>query len=241
MNTIQWGSPLEKYPPLEFQSPQVTDQMRQQAVERIPAPQHCKPWIDGQSAGLVLRWPFERTLIQFVANWREIGGSLIEHEDGPVMKVTPDDANVARFAPNHFSLLPLYVFKTPPNTGLYVTGLPHTYNSPIPQSCVVRGVLETDWYPSPPFFVFETLHVGTTASIILEYGDPLCLLIPVVLNPKATEMSTDEVSAMLEDHGRYQAEKISRDDLLWMAKGGNQMFSHIYKEKSKQHDEHRNS
>lgn len=235
MTNILWGSVLDRYPNLELASPQVTDAMRQQAVEKIPAPQHCKPWIDGQKAGLVIRWPYDRTLVQFRG-----------YETGtpyePSMVVTPADANVARFAPGHYSILPLYVFKTPPGIGLYVTGLPDRYRSPIPQDNVERGILETDWYPSPPFFVFKIgVPINTDAGVILEYGDPLCMVVPVVLNPVVLKMEKHDVDAMIDEHCIYSADKIDRDDLLWMTQDGKQMFSHIYKERSAQFRDRQNT
>lgn len=234
---IKWGSTLKEYPKLEFARPIITATMKAQAEKNIPMPAHCTPWLAAQSAGLVIKWPHETTTLIFhpLINTSDKSVS-IETLPAPRMEwhsSNSDLAGVGRFAPWHFSLLPQYVFRTPPGVGLYVVGLPDGYKSPLDQRLVVRGVLETDWYSLPPFFVYRIPYVYGETTVILETGDPLCMVVPVMLNSTAPEMSVAELTVQLNEADAYDTERTMRDDLLWYSQPSGQMFSHLYKEKSR--------
>lgn len=219
--------------------PVVSDAMKNQAERMIPIPANCQPWLAAQRAGLVVVWPHETTTLTFgptIQNM-EIGTGMeyAETVETPFMEWNTGELGnyVGRFAPWHFSLLPLYLFQTPPGIGLYVVGLPDDYKSPIEQRLVVRGVLETDWFSSPPFFVFKIPYVYGETTIVINKGDPLCMVVPVLLDPIAEEMTGDEVSQRMDASGQYNVERTERDDLLWYSQSAGMMFSHLYKERSR--------
>lgn len=243
MSVIKWGTVLDDAPQLRMSQPVVPDYMRAQAEAKIPVPANCKPWLDAQKTGLVIVWPHDTLTIKFGTSLEshKIGGSVdeyVETTEYPHMEWEGDF--VARFAPWHFSLLPQYVFQTPPGIGLYVVGLPDDYKSPLDQRTIQRGVLETDWYSIPPFFVFKIPYVYSEETVIINRGDPLCMVVPVVLNPSAEVMSNVELEARLVAGEAYINERAARDDLLWMSNSG-QMFSHLYKERSRQFRERNES
>jgi hypothetical protein len=237
---IKWASVLEEYPKLEFAHPIITESMKQQAEKNIPIPAHCRPWLDAQSAGLVIRWPHKEATITVSQNMHshfvDTPEEYAETVDMPGFSWTGE--SVGRFAPWHFSLLPHYIFRTPPGIGLYVVGLPDDYSSPIDQRLVVRGVLETDWYSLPPFFVYKIPVVYGETTFVIRTGDPICMVVPIVLHPTHEEMTHEELREQTLLAKYYDEERIERDDLLWYSKPFGQMFSRLYKEKSRQYRQH---
>lgn len=241
MSVIKWGSVLDDAPRLQMSKPVVPGHMQAQAERMIPVPANCKPWLDAQKTGLIIVWPHDTLTIKFGSSLEthEIGTDMeyMETVESPHMEWQGD--YVAKFAPWHYSLLPQYVFQTPPGIGLYVVGLPDDYKSPIDQRTVQRGVLETDWYAVPPFFVFKIPFMYGEQTIIINRGDPLCMVVPVVLNPTSEVMSDAELMSRLEHGEAYIDERASRDDLLWITGNHEQMFSHLYKERSRNADKWR--
>lgn len=234
-NFFQYGSTLDNFPNLEMARPIVNGRMQVEAEQHVPTPANCKPWLDAQKTGLVIVWPHEKTTVRFDAVYTSASVSERVKEEastGPRMTVTPPSIYVGRFAPRHFSIQPQYIFRTAPGIGLYVTGLPDGYKSPLPQPAVVRGVLETDWYSPPPFFVFKIERMFSNAVYILDTGDPICMVVPVVLNPVVSKMSTPQTELQLDAANEYNIERANRDDIMWRSTDG-QFFSHIYKEKSR--------
>lgn len=236
MSVIKWGTVLDDAPRLQMAKPVVPGYMRAQAEQHVPVPANCKPWLDAQKNGLVIVWPHDTLTLKFGTSLEShnIGGAdeYVETADYPNMEWEGDF--VARFAPWHYSLLPQYVFQTPPGIGLYVVGLPDDYKSPLEQRTIQRGVLETDWYSIPPFFVFKIPYVYSQTEVVINRGDPLCMVVPVVLDPTAEVMTDEELTERLVRGEAYVDERAARDDLLWISHSSGQMFSHLYKERSRQ-------
>lgn len=235
-NFFQYGSVLNDSPNLEMARPIVNGRMQTEAEQHVPTPANCKPWLDAQKTGLIIVWPHEKTTVRFDAVYKRTPDNddkIVEVPTGPAMTVMPPSLYVGRFAPRHFSIQPQYIFRTAPGIGLYVTGLPDGYVSPLPQPAVVRGVLETDWYSPPPFFVFKIERMYSNAVYILNTGDPICMVVPVVLNPVVSKMSTSQEALQTLNANEYNSERANRDDIMWRSVDG-QFFSHIYKEKSRE-------
>ena len=224
---IKYSRPDKSYPPLKRIKPLLAEAEQDRAkLEPPPAlPSHCKPWLDAHSLGLQMVFPFPLTLSII---GRETG--FAEVEIRPAEKEAEFPGIVGLFAAQHFGLATDYYFKTEPGVGLYVNALPDEWR---PKGQLVRGLLETWWYPKHLFLVFKTPAPGEV--ITFEYGDPLAVLIPVLCEP----IHLEEFSPQEEDERRvaykdYQEYANQHPEVCWTSAEGRE-FARTYKIFSKMH------
>lgn len=217
---IWYGHPDSDAPDLHWNKPYVSSSAKNKIAQDIPVPAHCKPWIDGQSAGLIVTWPFPTLLLEF----DKITGNLITENE-----------HVSKFADGHYSLNPMYYFRTQENVGIYIQ--PHE-SSPL-EHFTVKGIIETDWYRPCPFFVFRNpikdsmlVQDERLNGIIIKRGDPLIELVPIVIDKGLQRMTDDQLEQQIDEANEYFNERFARKDLLWTSPTG-QGFSRYYKEKSR--------
>lgn len=197
---------------------------RRQAAARPPeaAPQHCKPWTDGQALGWILAYGFL--------------SPITIHSDGVRITVdgldqlaaeTQQERIVDQFAADHFGIGSGYTLRTPPGYGSLLLPPPAAPSQP-PVLEVVSGFLESDWYPRQLFVVFRVPPAGN--SVTLDHGSPLAR---VVVAPYQSSLSAEPLDAAalaeLDDElARYLAEEQTTDS-RWTAAGGTQ-FTHLYRQ-----------
>ena len=183
-------------------------------TQNIPVPAHCKPWIDGQSVGLRVVWPFDTVTLTFDSEGK------LEHEI---------ENHVAQFADGYFSINPLYFFRTQNNVGLYI--VPDEESSLY--SLTVHGVIETDWYRPAPFFVFQNPWDWLKEScVILKKGSPLVKVVPIVIDKGLARMTDVQFEDQLGAANKYFYDRAQRPDLIWKSNTGSG-FSKFYKERSR--------
>lgn len=213
---IWFRNPNPDAPKLQWRKPDIPESMLKSMRGEHPTavPAHCKPWIDGQSYAVDIPWTGPNIVLKF----NKYG---LDH-------TALKDIMIHSFAEGHFSMQPGYYIKTQQNVGIFI--------SPSPKSKLVAvvGLVETDWYPMMPFFVFKnppTYEFAPTVSINLNTGDTIAQVQPVILDRGLQEMTDEQFNAMLYNQQDYLAERMSRHDLLWVSDRG-QGFSRLYKEKS---------
>jgi uncharacterized protein DUF6065 len=189
-------------------------------LDRPPAlPWQCKPWLDAARHGFLLRYPYEAPLR--VSGADDGRPDFLYEEHGTSARA--GGPAISAFAPSHFSMRAGYRFRTPAPYSLLTARLPTASDGPH----VVPGVVETWWYPRPLFVVFENPKPGE--QYVLSAGDPICALVPVILEPLAArEMTADEVQVVVAEDERYKRESAVISGMSWTSLEG-AGFSHRYK------------
>ncbi len=188
-------------------------------LQRPPVlPSQCKPWLDGNRIGLLFRFPYRFCLT--------IGTGLDGHFLAEISNRLGSGYGdvISPFSARHFGLATNYLFRTDQGVGLLVAELPDG----LPRGLrPARGVVETWWYPKPLFLVFERPRPGETFR--LDYGDPLCVLIPVLCEPtEASEMHEQDLGTVEEERRMYEDYERNHPALRWTSLEG-YPFSHTYK------------
>lgn len=208
--TVKYARTERSFPPLTPLKAVVNDDERAlRRLEHPPAlPSHCKPWVDANSFGAVVPFPYAYRLT--VEGTEDLPRTRVEH----AINARHRDV-VGFFAPGYFTLALPYYLRTEPRIGLYVTTLPSSDDD----RPLVRGLIETWWYPKPLFLVFRRPQPG--ATVVFEYGDPLCVLLPVVCGPPSVEeMSSDELAAVRDREAEYDEYLSDHPELRWTSAAG---------------------
>jgi len=175
---VKYMQPDSSFPALRRVKPHITDQEhRLRRLQEPPAlPSHCKPWIDANSFGILMLFPYEASLI--------VRGRLGK---SPLVRVRWTSGRprhpqiVSLFSRTHFGLATQYSIRTEAGIGLFIsppTGQAHGRG-------IVQGLVETWWYPKPLFLVFQVPEPG--ASVEFRYGEPLCTLLQFFVRPSGLE------------------------------------------------------
>ncbi len=201
--------------------PFVTPEQRAQGNATPPhvVPFHCKPWVDGQTAGWTLFYGY-LTSVTIVG---QENGRITIHNLEQLSRETNQSRVIDQFSAGHFGIGSGYTLKTPP--GLVSLLLPAT-QSPTGLEAQI-GLVETDWYPRQLFLVFKVPAPGT--EIRLDYKAELArvVIVPRHEGWEAQPMTETEWQELQTEEARYLAEEQTTDS-RWTAVSGDS-FTHLYK------------
>lgn len=222
---LRYSRPDLTYPELRRARPHVSEEDRRLAqLARPPAlPIHCKPWLDAQSYGVLMSFPYQASVTMI---GREEGVPSIDLKSFTNRRV--DRRIISMFSHGYLGLATGYRIRTSPGVGIYTCPV-----DPVGRTNfrVVRGLIETWWYPKEIFLVFESPMPGEVIS--LSYEDPLSVLIPVLCEEcRVIEMDAKEKEMMAEEEKIYRSYLDHRPELRWTSAEGHG-FSRIYKVFSK--------
>jgi hypothetical protein len=224
---IKYWPCCSSFPALESVKPSIPVEHRELAKLAPPPalPLHCKPWTDASSYGLLVSFPYDETLS--VA--RRIDGSVVvDVSPGPTRHA--HTKLVQTFSETHFGLASGYYFKTEPGIGIYTNALPHGYQ---PKATILPGLVETWWYPKSLFLVFKLPEPGD--RIVLQRGDPLGVLMPIMCGQVVGELMTpDEIRGLKLERALMHHYLERHPELRWTSAEG-ETFSHIYKVFARKH------
>jgi hypothetical protein len=207
--------------------PLITDADKERGSVNPPhvVPYHCKPWVDGQTAGWTLYYGFLTPI------------TIRSHADGRLHvqnleqlgRETQQPQIVSQFAAGHFGLGCGYTLQTPPG---YVSLIIPATRPPAGLEALT-AVIETDWYPRQLFLVFRLPPVGV--EIFLDRGMELArvLVIPRQEGLEARSFTTDELANLHQHEQQYLAEEQTTDS-RWTAASGDE-FTHLYRQWSTRH------
>lgn len=221
---VEWSPLSDSYPDITRVSPRISEADRLILLQKKPPAiaAHCKPWIDAESYGLVVPYPYDVSLR--ILGLQD-GNVKIVVNDGLSLTGEQEPPPVSAFAPGHWSIKAGYRFLTDRPIGLL------TRRHRDQRAVAVEGIIETWWYSRPPFIVFQNPGFGECFSF--HKGDPLCLLLPVIADTWTIgKMPLLQVQNQERKAERYTDESQARDDILWESDRG-QWFSRLYKEVSR--------
>lgn len=78
-------------------------------------PSHCKPWLDGQTKGLLLRFPYRTTLHVSLDKNGEIKFDYDESAESSGLNIA------SNFSPGHFGVATGCILRTTANVNTYVS------------------------------------------------------------------------------------------------------------------------
>lgn len=218
---IRYEPLYTNFPALMPVKPHIPARDRELARQTPPPalPLHCKPWLDAGSYGLLLTFPYKaRVTITDTGS------------HPPDIQMSPRSAEriysrvAYSFARGHFGLSSGYWLKTDPGIGVFTNHLPYGY--PAGRS-LVPGLVETWRYPKNIFIVFKCPENG--ASMTFEYGDPLCVLMPVTCQPVVGERMTEtDLEEFRGERERWREHLAEHPELAWTSSEG-ESFTHLYK------------
>lgn len=218
---IRYDPLYSSFPPLMPVKPYIPAAHRELAKQEPPPalPLHCKPWLDAGSYGLLLTFPFRTRLTV-----TDTGGHPPDIQMWPRSSERIYARVAYSFAQGHFGLSSGYWLKTDPGIGTFTNNLPYGYES---KATLVPGLVETWRFPKNIFIVFKCPENG--GSITFEYGDPLCVLMPVVCEPVTGEpMSEGDIAEFVGERERWREHLAAHPELAWTSSEG-ESFTHLYK------------
>lgn len=214
------------WPPLTRVRPLIADEDRRRGrLDPPPAqPAHCKPWLDGHRVRVLVRFPFDASVVVRGHPNRPVDFSITSGGGD----VRPEHAAiVSTFSTTHFGVATEYTIRTESGVGLLILP-PPSDGAPQP----VCGLVESWWYPKPLFVVFKA--PGPGAVVTFRQGQPMCTLAPVLCDPPSIEaMTAEEAEATRAECERYERFSADHPELRWTSAEG-QKFSSRYKVLSKQ-------
>jgi hypothetical protein len=176
------------------------DKVMAMADPPYPVRLHCKPWMDGQTAGFTLFYGYLTTITVVGLGKGEFRVKNLEQ-----LKVESRVDNIIMPLIGGYFGIPAtgYTFLTEPG---YVSLLLPATHAPDGLE-LVPGILETDWYPLEMPVVFKAPPEGST--ITLDYKMEIARLVPV---PRQEElvlapMNESDLALMLERRERYLEER----------------------------------
>lgn len=223
---LRYGKHHIYTPDLVRPKPVMSDEHKAMAAEKPPwpVPGHCKPWLDGQTAGWTVTYGY-LSPITIVG----LGDGQIRVENGAQLVAETQNKHVVhQLAPGFFTISPGYTLRT--EAGFGVMHLP-AVDAPLGLE-LVTGFVETDWHTRPCFMVFHAPPAGT--EIHLKYKTPIAqvAVMPYPALTTAVVMSDDELDQINADFKTYLKES-DQPSLTWQAATGIR-FSHLYKHRSRE-------
>ena len=207
--------------------PFITAEEQTRAAENPPwpVPFHCKPWVDGQTAGWTLYYGYLTPIVV-----RGLGGGRIAVDNlEQLARETNQPKVVDQFADGYFGLSTGYYFQTPVGFASLFIPSPHA-----PAGLhLLTAVLETAWYARPIFLVYHAPAEGE--QVALDYKQPIgrVLVVPLPSQTEAQAMTAEEVAALQTEEQAYLAEERTTPHKWTAATGAS--FTHLYKIKAREH------
>ena len=196
-------------------------------TERKIQPYMCKPFVDANTYGLEIFYPFNTEITVTKINGKiEITAEDWNKDAEIVQKI---GVPVGCLGESHFSMNTCLDIMVEKNYVLRIENHPRFYaEDDVP--CVISGHLETNWWTSLFFIVFKAPQEGQ--KLTFKKGDKICQVFPV-LNK---EITIEEMNSEEKNYRRWQASTFAlRRDIL--AKGHrdnqNNYFDNLYKKLSK--------
>jgi len=219
---LKFGKSVPYLPDPVRSRPLVTavDKARGSADPPHAVPYHCKPWVDGQTAGWTLFYGF---LTPISITGQADGGIEVQNLE-MLARETQQPEIVSHFAQGHFGIGSGYTLQTPP--GFVSLIIPAT--QPPAGLEALTAVIETDWYPRQLFLVFRLPPPGT--QILLDRGMELArvVVIPRPEQLEARPFTADELAEINQRQQQYLDEEKTTPS-RWTAASGDQ-FTHLYKQ-----------
>jgi len=223
---VRYHARDSSFPSLRKRRPHISETDRKLArLDRPPAlPLHCRPWLDAESYGMIVPFPYNLTL-----TIRGLGGGKVEFDVSDRVGTMPEGELVREFAEGYVSIVSGYTFLTDPPIGLYTIGLAGSPGAALH----VHGLLETWWYPRPLFAVYRVPQEGE--ELRFAPGDALCVALPVVCEAaEIVKLDAEDAADLVRAEKQYEQERRTRIDLMWTSAEGDG-FSRLYKEKARVH------
>lgn len=209
------------FPALSPVRPYIPAHDRELAKREPPPalPLHCKPWLDASSYGLLLTFPYKARV-----TITDTGTHPPDIQMSPRTAERMYSGVAYSFAKGHFGLSSGYWLKTDLGIGTFTNPLPYGYPA---KGTLVPGLIETWRYPKNIFIVFKCPENG--ASITFEYGDPLCVLVPLPCEPVVGErMSETDLVEFRAEREHWREYLKEHPELTWTSSDG-ESFTHLYK------------
>lgn len=224
---LRYSKAFVYLPDMERSRPLITDEHKAKAAETPPhaVPFHCKPWVDGQTAGYTLYYGYFTPLI---IRGLPDGRAELPNIDA-LYKEAKVDNHVEQFAPGFVSYSTGYTLRTEP--GMVSMILPPT--KPIAGYDTLIGVVETDWFPKEVFIVIKAPPAGK--EITINYKDEIGRIV-VIPRQSQTELELipdEEVQAIRADEADYRKEE-NETSAAWTSATGIS-FTHVYKMRSRRY------
>lgn len=207
---IQFTKAAEYIPDPVRSRPVISDEDKALAAADPPYPVrlHCKPWMDGQSAGWIIFYGY-LTPITIVG----LGGDDFRVENLERLKAESRVDNIIMPLVGGYFGIPAtgYTFLTQPG---YISLILPAPQAP-PGLQLEPGIIETDWYPLEMPAVFKVPAAGE--SIRLDYKMEIARLVPIPRLEEMTlaPMTEDNLAALLarrqsylEERGKYHGKVV---------------------------------
>ena len=174
-------------------------------------PDHCKPWVEGQTKGLLLRFPYNLKLEVDL----DLNGNLRFRYNGKDGGISGGGI-ASNFSPNHFGIATGCTLRTPANLNTYISVLPINYETP---ATPIEAIIETWWYPKPIFLVYQVPKRGE--SILFEHGAPLCRFMPIFNSSDSAErLCKEEREELCRVELAYENYRAKNPKLQWTSDSG---------------------
>lgn len=184
-----------------------------------PVPFHCKPWVDGQTAGWTLYYGYLTAVTV-----RGVGDGQIAVDNlEQLARETSQPKAIDQFAPGYFGVSTGYYLRTPPSYACLFIPSPHAAVG----LHLLTSIIETEWYARPIFLVFHAPPAGQ--SITLDYKQPIgrVLVVPTASQAEAHPMTAAEIETLHSQETAYLAEERTTPH-RWTAATGD-TFTHLYR------------
>lgn len=190
--------------PIKLQIPGWAGEPNDHKTGDKPQPWHCLPFIEGNTYGLELCYPFWTECHVYMKNEKIcFDGDFSQENSG--IPMPPFSA----FAPGHFGMTSALDIKVPEGYVLRLETHPRFYTDDKNTTpCCIPGHLQTEWWPKIFFVVFKNPMPGQT--YIFRKGEPYgqILIVPKKVSYEISEMSNKEIlernnfDQIIEDYGK---------------------------------------
>lgn len=199
--------------PIKLQIPGWGGEANQHTNGDKPQPWHCVPFVEGNTYGLELCYPFDSECRVTLEAGKPIfsGDFSKEQVDLPNLTLPP----FSSFSPGHFGMTSALDIKVPEGYVLRTETHPRFYTDEtgtVP--CCLPGHLQTEWWPRIFFVVFKNPYPGQT--IIFRKGEPYgqILIVPKKIIYDIKQMTDAEISERTSNETKIDqyAKQICKND-----------------------------
>ena len=193
MINLKWRAchNADKYPPkrIKLEIPGWAGVDKNHSFGAIPQPWHCPPFVEGNTYGLELIYPFDSECIVKNVDGKIVFDCDFSKEEG----YDNSDPPFQCFAPGHFGFTSSFDFLPPKDHVIRIEPHPkyftdHTWTTPL----AVPGHIHGEWWTKIFFIVFKQPPSG--GRYIFRKGEPYAqiLILPKKVDYKIEEMTPVE-------------------------------------------------